>query len=492
MTIPNIHESIGQIQSIAVIGAGAAGASVIKALMSENKFLQIQGFEKRSTFGGLWNHSTITDSSIIPIPSESPSIDLQPVKTPADEYIYPTAVYDDLDTNVPKDIMSYGGLEFREELPIFPDRRDVLEYINEYSEEILPYVRFNTKVVSVEQVEEYKWKVVSRPINDSTQGGKLDQEDLCEVYDAVVLAAGNYEVPYIPDRPGLEEWNQSFPGSVTHVKSYRNPGQFANVTGEIIIVGNSASAGDLAYQLVSELKRPVYKSRRSETLLPAGKSDLITEVADIKCFNPDEKSIELVDGKIISNVGAVVFCTGYIKSFPFFKPNPAYPLLTDGHKVHGTYNHVILYHYPNLAIIGLPKFVLPMRTNETQACWLAKVWAGKVKLPSLEAMSQWESDRTSRMNDRYFHNLIFPEDVQYCNGLIDQIVKSGGKGLMPHEWNKEQTSVRGNMKKIKEAYIEYRAKTGKRASSYEELVEAGVLDTVMLSDDTLKEFGFTF
>ncbi|RLV90283.1 Thiol-specific monooxygenase [Spathaspora sp. JA1] len=496
MTISeDIHSAITHINSIAVIGAGAGGAATIKALVAENKFDRIQGFEKRSSFGGIWNYSDITDSNEeIPIPSETP-IELPP-RLVDGEYVYPTPVYENLDTNVPKDLMSYGGLEFDAKLPIFPKREDVLKYVDEYSEEIRPYVRFNTKVVSVELIHDTsstKWKVTSRAIDETTQGGSVVgvEGDVVEIFDAVVIATGNYDIPYIPDRSGISAWNEKFPGVISHAKSYRNPQQFEQVSGEIVIVGNSASAGDLAYQLATSLKnRKIFKSTRSVNLLPAGKSELIQEIADIDKFDVDSKSIVLVDGTVIPDIGAVIFATGYIKSFPFFKDILPYPLVTDGHKVHGTYNHVILYNYPNLAIIGLPKFVLPMRTAETQACWLANIWTGKINLPSVNHMQEWEDHRISvKGNGRKFHDLIFPEDVQYCKSLTEQVIQAGGK-LIPHDWDKQQISVRSMLKSIKEAYIDYKARTGKLAASYQELIDAGVIDSVCISDEKLQELGF--
>ncbi|EGW35739.1 flavin-containing monooxygenase [Spathaspora passalidarum NRRL Y-27907] len=485
----DIHAAISHINSVAVIGAGPGGASTIKALLAERKFSHVQGFEKRSDFGGIWNHTDITDSHEVPIPCEKP-IELNPVVVDG-KYVYPSPVYDSLDTNVPKDLMSYSGLEFDSHLPIFPDRRDVLKYVCKYSEKVRPYVRFDTKVVSVELLDDIcKWQVVSRPVSTETKGGTIGVDDVVELYDAVVIATGNYDLPYIPDRPGMTAWNEQFPGTITHAKWYRNPRQFKDVTGKIIIVGNSASAGDLAYQIATTLKQKVYKSKRSGSLVPAGKSDLIEEVADIEKFDIDTKSVVLVDGTVLADVGAVVFATGYIKSFPFFKANPTHPLVTDGHKVHGTFNHVILYNYPNLAIIGLPRFVLPTRTSETQSCWLASIWAQKIALPSVQHMQQWEQDRVDlKGNGSKFHDMINLEDVRYCISLTEQVIKAGGN-LIPHAWDKQSISVRGMIKSIKEAYIEYKGKTGKCAASYSELIDAGLLDSVTLPDEKLQELGF--
>ncbi|KAK6455257.1 flavin-containing monooxygenase [Scheffersomyces xylosifermentans] len=500
-----VHEAIRHIKSIAVIGAGPSGAGCVKALLKENKFAKIQAFEKRSNFGGLWNHTEETDAKTTPIPSEKSTLDIEPIfNEVTNEYKWASPVYDYLDTNVPKDIMTYADMEFPKECPVFPHRSDVLRYMIEYSKELIPYIRFDTKVVNVVLLPNNTWEVTSRPVVKETKGGKTPStvpefQDTVEIYDAVVIATGNYDVPYIPRRNGMEEWAEKFPGSITHVKSYRSPKQFESSKGKILVVGNSASGGDLAYQLATELQRNIYKSKRSENLLPAGKSDFIIDVPDIVNFNAEEKCIELKDGSKLEDVDHIIFATGYLKSFPFLNHlnDTEKPLLSDGHKVHGIYEHIILYNYPNLAIIGLARYVLPTRTSETQGCWLAKIWSGRIPLPSISEMQAWESDRVEKKgNGKQFHDLLFPEDVHYCNALNDQVLKSvaGEKeqGLIPKTWDKEQTSIRGSIKGIKEAYIQYKAKTGKLAHSYQELIDSKIIDSFMISDEDLKKKGFNF
>lgn len=503
---PSVHDAIKEIKSVAVIGGGPSGSGSAKALLRERKFTTIKIFEKRPDFGGLWNYTAETDALTTPVPSESATFDVKPILAESGNYIWASPVYDYLDTNVPKDIMTYAETPFPEDLPVFPHRSDVLKYLREYAAELEPYIVFGTKVVEAIYVEERaQWRLTSRKVCVETKGGSVASQesgfqDVVEHFDAVVIATGNYDIPYIPNRPGMAAWNDKYPGTITHVKSFRNPQQFADEKGKVVIVGNSASAGDLAYQLATELNRTIYKSKRSENLLPAGQTDLIVDVPDIERFDADSRTVFLTDGSSLEDVGKVVFATGYLKSFPFLKvPEGAPPLLSDGHKCHGTYQHVILYHYPNLAIIGLARYVLPTRTAETQGCWLAKIWSNRVQLPSFAEMQKWEADReTVKGNGKQFHDLLYPEDVKYCNFLNQQILHSVRKlpveeqGLLPKVWDKEQTALRGSIKLLKEAYIQYKARTGKLARSYQELIDANVIDKVVLTDEDLREKGFDF
>lgn len=47
-----------------------------------------------------------------------------------------------------------------------------------------------------------------------------------EVFDAVVVATGHFSLPYIPDIPGLLEYDDKFPGRIRHSKHYRSKEEF--------------------------------------------------------------------------------------------------------------------------------------------------------------------------------------------------------------------------------------------------------------------------
>lgn len=88
-----------------------------------------------------------------------------------------------------------------------------------------------------------------------------------------------------------------------------------------------------------------------------------------------------------------------------------------------------------------------------------------------------------------FHDLYFPDDVHYANELNKEILEVN-TGLIPFIWDREQISIRGAIKGVKEAYIKYRADTGKLAKSYKELVDSGYLKSFVLTDAEMKQHGF--
>ena len=75
-------------------------------------------------------------------------------------------------------------------------------------------------------------------------------------YDAVIVANGHNELPYIPDVPGLREWSLADRDSVTHSKFYVDAKPLREKNG--LVVGNYASGGALA--------RPLGQAQRPFTL----------------------------------------------------------------------------------------------------------------------------------------------------------------------------------------------------------------------------------
>ncbi|AAS54544.1 AGR055Cp [Eremothecium gossypii ATCC 10895] len=471
----------GHIRSVAVVGAGPYGAGVTKALVKEGSFDQIHVFERREQFGGLWNytkpllkHHGVTCAAAVPC--ENARLQMRPQLTKDGRPAFQTAAYRYLDTNVPRDLMQYRSISFPEGTPLFPTREQVLEHILQFCRPIKKYVQFNTEVTKVSYDDaRAKYSVLTTNLLDNTTRA-------IEV-DAVAVATGYYNMPFIPDRPGLKSWHETYPCSISHSIDFDAPEDFLDVKGEIIVVGNNASGSDISYELARCLKRPIYKSKRSESLLPGGSDSNIKDVADIKRLDPASKTVELVDGQVIQNVEKLLFCTGYLKSVPFL-PSSAKEgehgnrvmsqLITEGDKVTDLYNHMLSIRLPTLAFLGLPRYVLPIRLSETQGSWLARVWSGRISLPSEEV--QWKyHEWTLENNGRgiKYHDLLFPHDIQHSQRLNMEIRHAGAGGHFGVEWTGNHIKLRAALKPLKEAYIEYLKQTNKRAVSVEELIDNG-------------------
>jgi thioredoxin reductase len=353
--------------------------------------------------------------------------------------------------------MAYKDYPFPEDVPLFPTHQQILAYIENYSKDVEQYVTFNEEVISVQYIKETsKWEVISR--------STIDEAETTDFFDAVAIAVGSYDKPFIPNVSGLKEWHEKFPNSIVHAKSYDEPEQFKNSV-NILVVGNSASGIDISYQLATKLNKVVYKSIRSEGKLPGGRDDRVKDVGDLLKFDPITKSVYFKDGFRLDNVDSIIFATGYLKSIPFVKGEE---LITDGAKVHGLYKHLIYYPNPTLAVIGVPRFVLPTRLSETQGCWLARVWSGRIQLPSQEEMEKFNASLEG--DERKHHDLMFPKDVDYSNELNDQTHKAEGDyGYYAVTWDERQKQIRGSIVAIKLGYIKYMADHNKPAASLEVL-----------------------
>jgi len=46
------------------------------------------------------------------------------------------------------------------------------------------------------------------------------EEVSVSLFDAVIVANGHYNDPYVPKILGIREWNAAYPGSISHSKFY--------------------------------------------------------------------------------------------------------------------------------------------------------------------------------------------------------------------------------------------------------------------------------
>lgn len=132
-------------------------------------------------------------------------------------------VYDSLETNIPNSMMQFTECPFPTGTALFPTHVVVKDYLHQYAEELKPLIRLQSLILDVVLSKKHQnpeWTVTWR---DLKTGGTL-----VEQFDAVVVANGHHNDPYIPEIPGLAEWNRAYPGSIIHSSSYRRPESFAN------------------------------------------------------------------------------------------------------------------------------------------------------------------------------------------------------------------------------------------------------------------------
>lgn len=247
---------------VAVIGAGPSGAIAIDALVRENAFTTIRVYERRDGPGGCWIAdeqpppplrdfaalaARSADPPLLPPPppSSSSSSSSGTEKNKEREQQQPrfaeSSIYPYLETNVDAAAMCFTGAGGVEEEAIPETRSEwtvamhgadspfrrwevMREYVgglvrrNGY-EGLVRYGASVERVVKDEGTGE--WVVAVRREEKGT--GEVWEE---ERFDAVVVASGHFNVPWIPAIEGLEEYEKDRRGSVLHSKMFRGRDAF--------------------------------------------------------------------------------------------------------------------------------------------------------------------------------------------------------------------------------------------------------------------------
>jgi len=470
----NLEKTLLRAKTVAIVGAGPSGIIAAKYLRAEKAFDKILLFEQRSKPGGIWNYTgDQRNEDLFTVPQTNPR-----GKNQGPEWIKPTdpddslswfnsrgwdtylsflsPMYEKLETNIPRGLMGFQDLDWPEGSQLFPTHETVRKYIEDYGEDVQELVRYDTQVINAEPVSDApdsKWKVRTRWLRT----GKEDEH----TFDAVIVANGHFIVPYIPDIPDIREWNERYPGAISHSKYYRRPEEYSGT--KVIVVGNSASGADISNQIAPHSQQPLLWSSKSTSMFSAshGSADsLRREVPPIARFTPTNRGVEFEDGTTESDIDAIVFATGYFYSLPFLENvNPT--LITDGSHVNHTFQHLFYAPKPTLSFLALNQRVIPFPLAEAQASVLARVYSGRLSLPSYNEMCRWEDGVKAEMGDgRNFHLLPFPKDFNYINEMshwaLSAPPKEGleneGKGKVPPVWGEWEFWCRENFPAIRRAF----------------------------------------
>ncbi|KAL4907976.1 hypothetical protein BDW74DRAFT_114301 [Aspergillus multicolor] len=406
--------------TVAIIGSGPAGISALKALHDEKAFDNIRVFERRDSPGGTWNYDAVPQR----FPGTYPSADdlVQPSTfpqttspaLPADGTM-PTAIYSWLDTNVPAELMAFTHTPFLEgNSPVSVERYGernvtrpwhvVAQYLLNLVEGHRGSISFKTTVISVEKTDTGKWRLtLTRP--EVVEGETRDfwwQEE----FDAVVVAIGQYNEPFLPKIPGLEKAVKTHPEALEHVNAFRSCSDY--VGKKVVVLGGSFSASDAVGDIYTRVQSPLYVSQSSH-------SPYITEIWNLpnvvvkptisQIEGQDDSKLKLTfsDGSKLEDIDKVIFATGYRFSFPFLSPEP----LVNAHRVPRTYQHVFRVDDPSLTFLGLVRAPLLFRMMEYEAVAVARYYSGRGgELPSREDQEQWEEEQVKLKGDTYkFHDV---------------------------------------------------------------------------------------
>lgn len=404
-----------------VIGAGSSGIASAQVLHSRG--VPFDCFEKSSQVGGNWRYRNDNGMS---------------------------AAYESLHINTSRGLMAYRTFPMSPDLPPYPNHRQIADYFDAYVDHFSfrDHIRFRTEVTNVAPAIGGGWDVTFGPLD-----GSAGEET--RTYRAVLVANGHHWDPRWPEPPFPGQ--DTFTGEQLHAHSYETPEPFRGRRVLVLGIGNSAC--DIAVETSRVSERTFLAMRRGAhivpkfmfgkptdetntpflTRLPLGLQRKLTEltlglaqgrVAAYGLPEPDHKlleahptvssdllprighgdvavkpniarfhadRVEFVDGSS-ERIDAVIYCTGYKISFPFFAPD----LISAPDNHIPLYRRVVSPEHPGLYFIGLLQplgAIMPLA--EAQAEWVADLLESKVDLPGPEAMRQVIAREDKRMAERY-------------------------------------------------------------------------------------------
>ncbi|KAJ8128131.1 hypothetical protein O1611_g5507 [Lasiodiplodia mahajangana] len=427
------------IRSIAIIGAGPSGIAAAKYLISEKVFTKISVFEQRSNVGGIWNADFT-----------SPEVDVA---------TYPSPIYHGLESNIPSEIMQYHKQPFAPNVPLLPNDSQVLEYLRAYAEDVIPnvHLRLRHQVLDVSPLPTKKWRL---KFND------LDADTVHEeIYDAVLIANGRYNKPYEPALPGLDRWKERYPNTVLHSKFYRNERIFRDklektnsAEQKVLIIGFSASGVDVANGIEPFCAKPLLICQNSRDGLSPGSQGFAERRAifpSIVEFDISDRSVLFSNGKRETGLDYILLCTGYEYEYPFLSGLPGF----EGGKGDGntrTYQHIFHVDHVTLSFMTLPLRVVAFPFAETQAAVVARVWSGRLSLPSYQEMVEWIGKVMYRRGTgKDFHKMGYPADADYINDMHHWCqqaeFETDATSLSPPLWGGRERWLRRTLHNIKRA-----------------------------------------
>ncbi|KAJ5909216.1 hypothetical protein N7495_001898 [Penicillium taxi] len=450
-----------KISRVAVIGAGPAGAITVDALAQEKKFDVIRVFERREKAGGIWINDANEHPKIpslrklvdgkadepIPTPSLLPTTTPQDQKVNSKDYRYNyTPIYPGLVSNIDDRIMSYTKEPFpltnSEGVtdPHIPFRNS--EVIREWVESLLDrkgyrhHVEYNTTVELAEK-KGNEWILTLRK---TLPGGKHNYW-WQETFDAVIVASGHYHIPHFSEVPGIIEFGENHPGAVEHSKMFRGPEKYRGKT--VVTIGASVSATDIARSIAGVAKNPVYASIREPHRLfgtvpfEHPQIALKPKISRVST-SPSSRTVYFEDGSEVHDVDHIIFATGYDFSLPFL---PSIKIAN--RRILGTYQHIFKQEDPTLAFVGGVSAGFTFLVFEWQAVLVARFFAGRAQLPSLEEQQRWEKDRLATIGDGQPFYKIAPHFEEYFEALRKLAGEPGPDtpGRRLPKWNPEWLKI---------------------------------------------------
>lgn len=203
--------------TIAIIGAGASGLGVAKALGEVGLAFEI--IEATARFGGNWQ-------------PDGPA----------------SKMYEAVHLISSKRNTQFADFPMPEHYPDYPRHTQVFDYLTQLAEhcQLQQHTRFNTRVTHMDK---------------TADGWLLSFDDGRQArYEAVVVCNGLLGTPKVPQYPG------TFSGQALHASAYRSSAQFRGK--RVLVVGGGNSGCDIAVDAAQTASLALHSTRRGYHYMP--------------------------------------------------------------------------------------------------------------------------------------------------------------------------------------------------------------------------------
>jgi len=420
---------------VCVIGAGSSGITAAKALADRG--VDFDCFEKTDGVGGLWVFDAERRAG---------------------------AAYRSLVSNTSRQRTGFRDFPMPDTFADFPHHTQMAAYFNDYVDHfgLRDRIVLNTEVTRAERREDQTWRI-------QLNGGET------RPYDVLIVANGHHWDPRWPEPP----FSGQYGGDVIHGHDYRSLTEPLDLRGRrVLVVGLGNSAADIASELSGPGKaRTVLLSARrgawilpkrfwgrpldrlpgthprtpwrvqslilsillrlsgrlpwrfglpkpdhrilaahptiSDTLLERVREGLISHKPAVAAFR--DRRARFVDGSEEA-VDAVIYCTGYKVTFPFFDPE----FLAAPDNDLPLWRHLVRPGDKTLFFVGLVQplgAIMPIA--EAQSRLIADHVCGRYALPSRKQMTMEMDLERHRMFSRYVTSQRHTMEVDFDRYIYD-------------------------------------------------------------------------
>jgi len=361
----------GRSLRVAIVGGGCAGVTTCRLFRDAGHIPKL--FEAGIEVGGIW----------APEPTNR-------------------VTYRGLVTNLPTPVMQSPDLDFGINLPSYVQSRDLGEYIAQYADHfaLRPFMEFEARVTRVRALsrsssnenDSVSWEVQWNGRGEARKGE----------FDAVVVATGHYNDPYMPKIPGQEAWlaDAVAPGDrgVSHSQGYDDPEAFKGRS--VLVVGGRSSGVDVARELRAFASWVYVLDKSCTEVTTVGQCTHLPLGAEVCPDGHMRVQGILAPGHPIDHI---VLATGYKYIYPFLDSQDiGLEFGPDERYVSPLYLHVLHARLPSLCFIGVPLAVpCPIPLFEAQARFAAAFLRGDATAAATKATREaWVAARRESVGER--------------------------------------------------------------------------------------------